>query len=133
MPIIARTSCCTIGIRVEPPTSTTSSISLGVSPASFKARLTGTRNRPNKSSHKPSNWERVRRVSKWTGPCSVAAMKGKLISVTLTAESSILAFSAASIKRCKDCRSLLKSTFSCSRNCSANQSTIFLSKSLPPS
>ena len=122
-----------MGILVEPPTNTTSSISTGESPASFNARLTGVLILLNKSTHKPSNCDRVRRVSRCFGPSSVAVMKGKLISVTLTAESSILAFSAASINLCKAWRSRLKSTPSASKNCSANQSTTFLSKSLPPS
>ncbi len=77
-------------------------MSAGVNSASFNARLTGNLNLPNKSSHKPSNSARVRRVSTCNGPSSVEAINGKLMSVTLTAESSILAFSAASKRRCKD-------------------------------
>ena len=60
-------------------------------------------------------------------------MNGRLISVTGTPESSILAFSAASLSRWRDWRSRLKSTPSFSKNPSASQSTIFLSKFRPPS
>ena len=44
-PYIVRTRSCTFGMRVEPPTSTTSSISLGVRRASFIAWVTGPRQR----------------------------------------------------------------------------------------
>ncbi len=128
-----RTNCCTIGIRVPPPTRTTSSISAGRRLASFSALLTGLRSLAIKSSHNSSNWLRLRRVSRCFGPSSVAVINGRLMSVMLTLDSSILAFSAASERRCKAWRSRLKSTSSASKNISASQSTIFWSKSLPPS
>ena len=122
-----------MGIRVPPPTKTISSMSRGVNPASRKACLTGSRNRLTSSLHKASNCDRVRRVSMCFGPSSVAVMKGKLISVTFTPESSILAFSAASVRRWRDWRSRRRSMPSFSKNCSASQLTIVISKSPPPS
>ncbi len=121
-----------MGIRVEPPTNTTSSIWTGVKPASLRARLIGRRKRLIKSPHKSSNCDRVNLVSRCFGPSSVAVIKGKLISVTPTPDSSILAFSEASVRRWRDWRSRLKSISSVAKNCSANQSTILPSKSLPP-
>ena len=128
-----RTSCLIKGILVPPPTKTTSSICTGLRPASDKARFKGRRKRLIKSPHKSSNSGRVKRVSRCLGPsASVAVINGKLISVTVTPDNSILAFSAASVSRCKACRSSLKSIFSCSKNFSANQLTMRLSKSPPP-
>ena len=127
-----RTNSCTAGIRVEPPTRTTSSISSAIKLASLIARFTGPRSRAIRSLHSSSNWARVSRVSMCLGPSAVAVMKGRLISVTITPESSILAFSAASVRRWRDWRSLRRSIFSAARNCSANQSTILRSKSIPP-
>ena len=98
-PISDLTSSCTMGIRLAPPTRTTSSISLGVRLASVKACFKGARNPLTRSPHILSNWERLRRVSKCLGPSLVAVMKGRLISVVATPESSIFAFSAASVRR----------------------------------
>jgi len=58
----------------------TSSMSAGLR-LSASARLTGVRNLPTKSTHRPSNWVQVRRVSKCLGPSAVAVIKGKLMSV----------------------------------------------------
>ena len=97
------------------------------------ARFRGRRRRLTKSPDNSSNIARVSWVSMCLGPSSVAIIKGRLMSVTLTPESSILAFSAASVRRCRAWRSCLRSTFSRSKNSLANQSTIRLSKSFPPS
>ena len=121
-------------MRVEPPTSTTSSMSIGPKPASEIARLRGRRRRLTKSPQSSSNFARVSLSSICLGPSSVAVIKGRLISVTDNFDNSILAFSAASVSLCKAWRSLfLRSTPSCSKNCSANQLTMRRSKSLPPS
>ena len=90
-------------MRVEPPTKMTWSI-LPLSSAGVRDRLL--------DGHLASAFEQVRRhllelgPGERTGPCGagprgVAAMNGKLIWVSLDlAESSILAFSATSLRRC---------------------------------
>ena len=90
------------------------------------------RQRSIKSEQSSSNFERLRVVSKCLGPSWVAVIKGKLISVWLTPDSSILAFSAASVRRCRACLSERRSIPSTFLNSSARKSTIFLSKSSPP-
>src|SRR6266481_3125306 len=59
-------------------------------------------------------------------------MNGRLISVSIICESSILAFSAASFRRCSAMRSLLKSMLFSFLNSSINQSTMRWSMSSPP-
>ena len=131
--INVRTKSCTRGIRVEPPTRITSSMRLGFNPASLSARFRGRRRRLTKSPHISSNSALVNLVSICLGPSSVAVIKGRLISVTPTPDSSILAFSATSPNRCNACRSFRRSIPSFSaKNFSASQSTILLSKSVPP-
>ena len=75
---------------------------MGLIPASEIARLRGRRKRDTKSPQSSSNLARSSLVSICLGPSSVAVIKGKLISVTATPESSILAFSAASVSLCRD-------------------------------
>mmetsp|Transcript_2038 Transcript_2038/g.7610 ORF Transcript_2038/g.7610 Transcript_2038/m.7610 type:complete len:283 (+) Transcript_2038:1189-2037(+) len=87
------------GMRVDPPTRITSSTSLRVNLASFKACSTGTRQRLIKSSQSCSNLDLVRLLSMCFGPSAVAVMKGSEIEVVDVVESSILAFSAASVSR----------------------------------
>ena len=95
------------GIRVEPPTNTTSSIfDLSIF-ASLIAFSTGILQRLIKSSHKSSNFARVIDVSICFGPVSFAVINGKLIVVSKTLDNSIFAFSEASVKRCKACVSLI--------------------------
>ena len=77
-------------------------MSIGLIPASEIARFRGRRKRDTKSPQSSSNLARSSLVSMCLGPFSSAAMKGKLMSVTATPESSILAFSAASVRRCRD-------------------------------
>ena len=115
-PISDRTKSCTMGMRLPPPTSTTSSMSLGVRPASLRACLRGARNPLTRSPQRPSNCDRLRRVSMCLGPSGVAVIKGRLISVLATPDSSILAFSAASVSRWRAWRSLRRSMPSVSRN-----------------
>ncbi|CUQ64752.1 Uncharacterised protein [Segatella copri] len=59
-------------------------------------------------------------------------MYGKLISVDVELDNSILAFSAASFKRCIAIGSLRRSTPSSALKPSANQLMITWSKSSPP-
>ena len=59
-------------------------------------------------------------------------MNGRLISVCIELDSSILAFSAASFRRCSAMRSLRRSMPCSFRNSSASQSMTRWSKSSPP-
>src|SRR5260221_4186591 len=71
-------------------------------------------------------------ITRCLGPLASAVMKGRLISVCSDEESSILARSAASFKRCNAIRSLRRSMPCSLRNSSASQSMIRWSKSSPP-
>ena len=93
----ASTSFWIIGILVDPPTRITSSISFFVKLASFKAFLTGSIERFTKESDNCSNFALVKVVTRCFGPEDVAVTYGKFISVCADEESSILAFSAASL------------------------------------
>mmetsp|Transcript_6370 Transcript_6370/g.21364 ORF Transcript_6370/g.21364 Transcript_6370/m.21364 type:complete len:215 (+) Transcript_6370:1219-1863(+) len=66
------------------------------------------------------------------GPSAVAVMKGREMLVEGVEESSIFAFSAASVRRCSACLSFIKSTPSDFLKSAASHSTIRLSKSSPP-
>ena len=79
LPVSALTASTTAGIRVEPPTRITSSISDKLRPASDNARRTGSFVRSTSSRVKSSNFARVKVISKWRGPASPAVMNGKLI------------------------------------------------------
>ncbi len=98
---IWRTISCTRGMRVEPPTSTTSSMSFGARPASASARSHGLTVLCRMSSTSCSNFARVSFRTRCFGPAASAVMNGRLISVSSTVESSIFAFSAASFRRCR--------------------------------
>ena len=74
-------------------------------PASFSAASNGLRQRSSRSSVICSNLARESFNCKCFGPLASAVMYGRLISVSITVESSILAFSAASRKRCNAWRS----------------------------
>ena len=93
------TSSWILGIRVEPPTKITSSISAAVMPASFKALMQGSMDLLTKVSESCSNFALLKLRTKCLGPVCVAVMYGRLISVEAELESSIFAFSAASFKR----------------------------------
>ena len=71
--------------------------------------------------------------SKCCGPESLAVMKGRLISVSLVDESSILAFSAPSLILCIAILSVEISIPVEDLNFSTNQSMTFWSQSSPPS
>mmetsp|Transcript_7850 Transcript_7850/g.21819 ORF Transcript_7850/g.21819 Transcript_7850/m.21819 type:complete len:367 (-) Transcript_7850:808-1908(-) len=120
------------GMRVEPPTRTTSSMSPVLSLASFRACSTGVRQRLMRSAAICSNLALERDSSMCLGPVASAVMKGRETLASWTPESSTLAFSAASVSRCRACLSLRRSMPSFFWNSSAIQSTIFLSKSSPP-
>ena len=76
------TSSCTLGIRVEPPTSITSLISASFRPASFNAFLQGFSVRSNKVSASCSNFARVNFLTRCFGIPSTAVIYGRLISVS---------------------------------------------------
>ena len=79
--IRVRTICCTIGMRVQPPTSTTSSMSSAAKAESRRARCTGRSKRSSRSGQRPSNTRRSRVVSICSGPSGPVAIKGKEIGV----------------------------------------------------
>ena len=78
------------------------------------------------------NFARVSFRSRCLGPSLVAVMKGRLIVVSWTADSSILAFSAASFRRCSAILSLDRSTPSVSLKVLTSQSMTRWSQSSPP-
>ena len=71
LPKISLTICWTRGMRVEPPTSTTSSMSDGLSLASSRAFRTGPRQRSKRLSVSFSNWPRVIVIVRCLGPDGV--------------------------------------------------------------
>ena len=90
---------CTAGIRLEPPTNNTLSISDADKPASLIALRVGSIVACTKSAVNSSNLARVNVTSKCLGPVASAVINGKLIFVLATPDNSIFAFSAASFKR----------------------------------
>ena len=96
-------------MRVEPPTSTTSSIFEASTPASDSACFVGPIVFCSRSSTSCSNFARVSFICRCFGPVASALMNGRLMSVSITVESSILAFSAASRRRWSAMRSFDRS------------------------
>ena len=72
----------TLGIRVIPPTSTTSLMSLADMPESAKAFLQGSMERVIRSSTSCSNLDRESLSTRCLGPLASAVIKGRLISVS---------------------------------------------------
>ena len=132
LPVISLTRSLTAGMRVEPPTMTTWSIWPWVSPASEMASSKGFLHRSSRSEVSSWNFERLRFTSRCNGPASVAVMNGRLICVLGTCDSSILAFSAASLRRWTAMLSLPRSTPCSPLNVSTSQSMTFWSQSSPP-
>mmetsp|Transcript_25190 Transcript_25190/g.64866 ORF Transcript_25190/g.64866 Transcript_25190/m.64866 type:complete len:279 (+) Transcript_25190:142-978(+) len=132
LPVMLLTTSTTAGIRVEPPTRMISLRSFRVRSASFSAFWTGTLQRSRRSEHICSNCVRVIVVSMCLGPVSVAVIKGRDKLVCVADDSSILAFSAASVRRCSAWRSFSRSMPSSFLNWFARKSTMRLSKSSPP-
>ncbi len=130
---IDSTSFCTAGIRVDPPTNKISLISSGLILASRKTSEIGLRVRSSNCLVISSNLARVSLSSTFTGPFSVTVKNGKEIIASSWAESSILARSAASFKRCIAILSLDKLSPLCSwAMCAKMNSIILLSQSSPP-
>ena len=71
-----------------------------------------------------SNFARLSERTKCFGPDAVAVIYGRLISVAVVEDNSILAFSAASFKRCRAMLSFRRSMDSSALNSSASQSMI---------
>ena len=115
-----------------PPTITTSSISLGVIPASLSAALQGFMVRLTRSSTSFSRSALVIFNVRCFGPEASAVMNGRFMSVLLELDSSILAFSAASFNLCKASLSFFRSIPFSFLKLSARNSTILVSKSSPP-
>ena len=90
------TALCMAGILVIPPTSITSFISVVLIFASFTANLHGAIVCSTKSIIRFSNCDLEIVLTKCFGPEASAVIKGRFISLSITVESSILAFSAAS-------------------------------------
>ena len=122
----------TAGMRVEPPTRMTSSIWETVRPASLRAWVTGRTERSTRAWVRLSNLARVSVSSRCLGPVASAVMKGRLMEVLVVPERSILAFSAASLMRCRAILSLRRSTRFSFRNSSATQLMMASSKLSPP-
>ena len=95
------TTSWTFGMRVMPPTRTTSLISAADKPASLSACRQGSIVFCTRSSTSASNLARVSFMVRCFGPEASAVMNGRLISVCVVEDSSILAFSADSFSRCK--------------------------------
>ena len=133
LPKKSSTIFCTIGIRVEPPTKITSSISEAFRLASSKAFLHGSIVDFTKSSMRDSNFALVNCFTKCFGTLSTVVIYGRLISVIILEDNSILARSAASFNLCSAKGSFLRSTPSSFINSSANQFISLSSKSSPPS
>ena len=129
----AATERCTRGIRVMPPTSTTSSTSSLPRRASCSVCLQISIERSIRSSQSVSSVCRVRtrcRCSDSFAPFEM--MNGRLISVSFDCDSSHLAFSAASFSRCSAMRSCRRSIACSSLKPCTSQSMTRASKSSPP-
>ncbi len=131
-PVSFLTRSWTAGIRVNPPTKTTSSISAGFNLASFSACLKGPSQRSSKSAVILFISARVRVMSRWRGPSAVAVTKGRFMLVVCAVESSHLAFSAASFNLCIAILSFRKSTPCFALKSSAIQFMMRSSQSSPP-
>ena len=131
-PKISLTFCWTRGMRVIPPTRMTSSICAGVRLASFRAVRQGPSTLSTRSSTSASSFARVSLMFICLGPPASAVMKGRLTSVSMAVDSSILAFSAASLRRCRAILSLRMSMPWSFLNSVARNSMSRWSKSSPP-
>ena len=126
------TFCWMRGILVCPPTKITSSIWAAVLSASANAWRQGSIVLSTSSVINCSSLARFRVKLRCLGPLASAVIKGRLISVCRTVDSSIFAFSAASLIRCRAILSCWRSIPWSFLNSSHTQSIIFWSKSSPP-
>jgi hypothetical protein len=126
------TFATTAGMRVMPPTKTTSWISFLSIFASFKAFKQGFTVFSISCATSASSFPRVSFMLRCLGPDASAVMNGRLISVSVAEESSIFAFSAASLRRWMAILSCERSTPWSFLNSARIHSMISLSKSSPP-
>ena len=102
------------------------------SPESLSACFTGPIVASTKSLVRSLNLARVKVISKCLGPDASAVINGKFILADVTPESSILAFSAASLSLCIAILSFVRSMPLSDLKPDTSQSIILLSKSSPP-
>ena len=131
-PVSSLTTSVTAGMRVEPPTRTTWSMSETLMPASLMTWWKGALVRSSRSEVMSSNCARVSFSSRCSGPFSVIERYCRERVVEVEELSSFFACSAASLRRCRAMRSLPRSTPSLFFTCEISQSTIFWSQSSPP-
>ena len=125
------TFCWTAGIRVEPPTRITSSISEAFMLASCRAFRRGSIVAWIRLSHNCSNWARVSVRTRCFGIPLTGNMYGRLISVEVELDNSIFAFSAASFKPLVSHRVFTDVYPSSFWNSSASQLMIFYRRNHP--
>ncbi|MNE15758.1 hypothetical protein D3C80_1086790 [compost metagenome] len=97
-------------MRVMPPTRTTSSMSEALRPASFSALAQGSIVRWIRSSTRASSLARDSLMFRCSGPEAFMVMNGRLTSYCDVEDSSFLAFSASSFRRCRASLSVRRST-----------------------
>ena len=133
LPIKSSTNFLMIGILVGPPTNIILSMSFGLSLESLIACSKGCLHLCINGSTSCSTLALVSFMLKCFGLPSTDVMNGRLISVSKTAESSIFAFSAASLNLCIAVSSSLKSTPSLFLKSAMINFIKFSSISVPPS
>ncbi len=99
----------TLGMRVMPPTRTSSSICAEVRSASFRQFLNGWMQRSKRLSQICSIFARVSCTFRCFGPEASAVMNGRLMSTDAVEDRAILAFSASSLRRWRAIGSLRRS------------------------
>ena len=123
-PVSSLTSSATAGIRVEPPTRMTSEISEMDTPASLITSSTGFLVRSSRSRVSSSNFARVSFSSRWMGPSGVTDRYCREMLVLEALDSSFLACSAASCRRCRAILSLDRSAPVFAFTCASSHSTM---------
>ena len=123
----------TLGMRVMPPTRTSSSMSDLERPASLRHASKGFTVFSMSGSVSCSSFERVSFTFKCLGPVASAVMNGRLMSVSCAEERAIFAFSDSSFRRWSAIGSLRRSMPFSFLKLSMSQSIIAASKLSPPS
>ncbi len=127
------TAAMTSGVRVWPPTSSTSSTWSGAQAGGREGVAAGPLGALDQVAHEVLEVRRGVRVrARWRGPDSSAEMKGRLIAASSVDDSSHLARSAASLRRWRAMRSWRRSMPVSPWKSSISQSMIRWSKSSPP-
>ena len=132
LPESSLTRSTTAGMRVEPPTSTTWAMSETLTPASSMTSWKGFLVRSSRSLVRSWNLARDRDSSRCTGPSEVTDRYCREMLVEEAEDSSFLACSAASFRRCRAILSLDRSAPVLDLTCCSSQSTIRWSQSSPP-